>query len=205
MTERVLTQRELNRALLARQLLLERAELPVVRAVEALAGMQGQWLPGPTIGLWSRLARVDRDEVERAIEAKRLVRATLMRATIHLVLTADYLRFRPALESALRRKWRQYYPRDEEPADLAELEARVAAAAGEPRTAAELQALTQPDDERRLRWFLARHNVPLVRTPELYVEAGAWLDRPLAPTEDGVRHLVRRYLAAFVPATLSLT
>jgi len=199
----VLTRRALNRALLARQLLLVPADLPVVRAVEALAGMQAQWAPAPAIGLASRLERFDPGELAEALEQRRLVRGTLMRATIHLVSARDYLRFRPALEPLLRRKWRQYYPREPEPADLPELIARVTEATAEPRTAAELQALAghdEDEDERRLRWFRARHEVPLVRTGERYVHAERWLGRPLEGGDQAVRHLVRRYLAAFGPA-----
>jgi hypothetical protein len=201
MRERVLTRRELNRALLARQLLLERADLPVRRAVEALAGLQAQWAPAPTIGLWSRVTAVERGAVERLLARKQLVRATLMRVTIHLVSTRDYLSFRPALEAALRRKWRQYRPREPEPADLAEIVGRVSEAAAEPCTAAELQALVEPDED-RFRWFMARSHAALVRTPDdRYVDAEAWLGRPFADPTAATQHLVRRYLAAFGPAT----
>jgi hypothetical protein len=196
----VLTQRELNRALLARQLLLERADLPVVDAVEALAGMQSQWAPAPALGLATRLDRFDPAELEGALERRVLVRGTLMRGTIHLVSARDYVRYRAALEPLLRRKWRQYYPREPEPADLTELLARVAQEAAQPRTAAELQAVAEPDDDRRLRWFRARHEVPLVRAGECYVHAEAWLGRPLEYGDESNRHLVRSYLGAFGPA-----
>ena len=90
MVERVLTLRELNRATLARQLLLARHRLPVAAAVERLAGMQSQWAPAPYVGLWTRVEDFRRQALERAMLQRRLVRAVLMRGTIHLVSHADY-------------------------------------------------------------------------------------------------------------------
>ena len=88
--ERVLTARELNRALLARQLLLERSPAPIPRALERMGGLQAQYAPSMYIGLWSRLDGFERDSLTRALERRSVVQATLMRATIHLVSRADY-------------------------------------------------------------------------------------------------------------------
>ena len=71
MTERVLTTRELNRALLARQLLLERSRMPLVRAVERVGGLQTQYAPSAYIGLWTRLERFDLDQLTRALDQAR--------------------------------------------------------------------------------------------------------------------------------------
>jgi hypothetical protein len=90
MPERVLTQRELNRALLARQLLLERSRLPVARVLEQVAGLQTQYAPSGYVGLWTRLESFARNELTRALERRRAVQATLMRTTIHLVSAGDY-------------------------------------------------------------------------------------------------------------------
>src|SRR5438093_13497081 len=79
-----LTIRELNRALLARQFLLKRQKIDVVDAVERLGCLQGQWAPSPYVALWSRLASFKRDELTRAIDRGQVVKATLMRATLHL-------------------------------------------------------------------------------------------------------------------------
>ena len=83
MVERVLTLRELNRALLARQLLLQRARLPVARAIERLGALQAQWSPAPYVALWTRLEGFSIPQLERALAGKRVVKATLMRSTRH--------------------------------------------------------------------------------------------------------------------------
>jgi hypothetical protein len=199
-SERVLTLPELNRALLARQLLLERERMPVTRALERVAGLQAQWEPAPALALRTRLDGFDDAQLARALARRSVVRATLMRATIHLVTTRDYARFRPALEPMLDSKWRQYYPRDAEPPGLDGIVERVRAEAAAPRTAAEIQAMFD-DDERRLTWFRVRHRVPFVRVDGKYVDARAWLGEEPAPAEDDLSHLVRRYLAAFGPAS----
>ncbi|HLF68829.1 MAG TPA: crosslink repair DNA glycosylase YcaQ family protein, partial [Gaiellaceae bacterium] len=90
MAQRVLTQRELNRALLARQLLLERSRLPVPRALERLAGIQNQYAPNAYIRLWSCLEGFRRDDLTRALERRTVVQATLLRATIHVVSKRDF-------------------------------------------------------------------------------------------------------------------
>jgi hypothetical protein len=201
-SERVLTRRELNRALLARQFLLRREQMPVLRALERLAGLQAQWEPSVAIGLWTRLEGFDHGELDRALTRRTAVRATVMRATIHLVSTRDYLLFYPALRSMLQRKWRQHRSRTDELPELDKLAARVVAAAAEPRPLAELRALVEPDDELGTRWFRVRHHAPLLRVGRDYVAAEAWLGRAFAPPAEGLPHLVRRYLAAFGPATV---
>src|SRR5207244_5920576 len=85
-----LTIRELNRAFLARQFLLKRQKIDVVDAVERLGCLQGQWAPSPYVALWSRLASFKRDELTRAIDRRQVVKATLMRATLHLVSAGEY-------------------------------------------------------------------------------------------------------------------
>src|SRR5919204_2867847 len=85
-----LTLRELNRALLARQMLLERQKLGVVDAVERLGGLQAQWAPAPYVALWTRLKGFEGEELTRAIDNGELIKATLMRATLHLVSRREY-------------------------------------------------------------------------------------------------------------------
>jgi len=88
--ERTLTERELNRAILARQLLLERVRMPIPRAVERVGGLQTQYPPTAYIGLWSRHEGFERADLTRALERRSVVQGTLMRATIHIVSARDY-------------------------------------------------------------------------------------------------------------------
>ena len=97
MPERVLTLRELNRATLARQLLLQRKKVGVLAAIERLAGLQAQWPPAPYVGLWSRLEGFRRDSLERAVLKGDVVKPTVMRGTLHLVTSRDYPMFWAAL------------------------------------------------------------------------------------------------------------
>src|SRR5437773_746860 len=85
-----LTLRELNRAPLARQFLLTRQKIGVVDAVERLACLQGQWAPSPYVALWSRLSGFDRAQLTAPIDRGEIVKATLMRATLHLVSAREY-------------------------------------------------------------------------------------------------------------------
>src|SRR6188508_3401712 len=97
----VLTPADLNRATLARQMLLAREKVTVVRAVERLAGLQAQLARPPFIGLWSRIEGFEAADLARAVQERKVVRATAMRATLHLMTTDDYLAFRPALQPML--------------------------------------------------------------------------------------------------------
>ena len=98
--------RAINRATLARQLLLERADISVPQAVARLAGMQGQEPKHPYVGLWSRLQDFTDGQLTSAVQDRDVVRATLFRGTLHLVTAEDYLRFRstlsPVLEAGLK-------------------------------------------------------------------------------------------------------
>ena len=91
MSERVLGDRELNRATLARQLLLARRPLPVARAVERLGALQAQYSPSPYLALWARLEGFERAQLTRALERRQVVKATLFRMTLHLFSARDYL------------------------------------------------------------------------------------------------------------------
>jgi DNA glycosylase AlkZ-like len=203
--ERVLTTRELNRALLARQLLLERPRrpLPVQRAIERLCALQAQYSPSPYIALWSRLPDFRKDALTRALERRLVVRATLMRITLHLVSARDY----PYLAAIWMPATQGMTPRTT-PELLAELSRRVQAAARTPVTHADIEAIAA--EEMGGRWR-TRCLAPLVHLPP----SGTWrfhgrpriqvmqevLGVDLPPREDGAERLVRSYLAAFGPAT----
>jgi hypothetical protein len=110
-TERVLTLRELNRATLARQLLLQRKRLSPTAVIERLVGMQAQWPQAPYVGIWTRTTSFRREGLERELASAAVVKATVIRQTLHLVTRRDYALFRAALsetnfpwESALARR-----------------------------------------------------------------------------------------------------
>ena len=105
MAERVLSTRELNRAVLARQLLLERSLLPIARAVERVAGLQTQYAPSAYIALWARLRDFQRDSLTRALEQRLVVQGTLMRSTIHIVSARDFVLFAPGVTQGRREWW----------------------------------------------------------------------------------------------------
>src|SRR6266700_6200454 len=97
MAERVLMLRELNRATLARQLLLERKRLSPTAVIERLVGMQAQWPSAPYVGMWTRTTGFRREALERALVSAAVVKATVMRQTLHLVTRRDYALLRAAL------------------------------------------------------------------------------------------------------------
>src|SRR5207247_4532614 len=134
-----LTRRELNRALLARQFLLKRQKLDVVDAVERLACLQGQWAPSPYVALWSRLSGFQRERLTRPIDGGEIVKATLMRATLHLVSAREYPAYSLATMEGRFGAWRP--PGGPAPADLDKLHRSVMTFAGKTaRPRAEMHA-----------------------------------------------------------------
>ncbi|SRR5258707_2631209 len=111
MAQRILTLRELNRATLARQLLLERAALAPLAAIKQLelAGLQGQLANPPYMGLWSRLQAFKRADLTCLLEQRAVVRTTMMRRTLHLTTAEDYLHFKPALQTLHARNLDAYF------------------------------------------------------------------------------------------------
>src|SRR5690349_17471525 len=93
MPERTLTPAHLNRALLARQLLLERADLSIPDAISRVGGLQTQYAPSGYVGLWTRLVDVRRADLTDALEDRTVVQATLMRTTIHMVAADKFWRY----------------------------------------------------------------------------------------------------------------
>jgi hypothetical protein len=100
----VLTQRGLNRALLGRQGLLQRADVGLPQALERIGGLQAQYAPAMYVGLWSRVEQMQRDDLTRALERRVVVQGTLLRSTIHLVSARDYWPFAMAVRQP-RRDW----------------------------------------------------------------------------------------------------
>jgi hypothetical protein len=217
-SDRVLGPRELNRATLARQLLLRRQRLPVPRALERIAGLQAQKVTSPYLALLARLDGFGHDALTRALEARRVVKATLMRGTLHLVSADDYLSLSRALQPTLEVLWRRYAP-DADRADYGRVVQATLEFAAQPRTGPELRDFVggllgvEPTAAENV-WWRIRTNAPLLRLPPDGVWAGgpgvwvgtaeSWLGR--APTDDpdaASDLLVRRYLAAFGPARVA--
>jgi Winged helix DNA-binding domain len=206
--ERVLTERELNRALLERQFLLTRRRTALPRALERLGGIQAQYAPSMYIGLWSRLADFERDSLTRALERRSVIQATLMRSTIHLVSARDYWPFAAATRDARWESWKRGYRRGTSPrAALAAAKRVDRKLADGPRTRAELlDGIDSP------RFAAASTRLNLVRVPpsgtwerrraDLYGRAEDWLGpSPSIPADEAVDVLIRRYLRAFGPAS----
>jgi hypothetical protein len=203
-SEVVLTPRHLNRALLARQLLLERSAMPIEAAVEQVAGLQTQYAPSGYVGLWTRVAGFRRDDLTRALEAGTIVQASLMRTTIHMVSGREFWRYALGVRRA-RQEWAarvQVLPA--EPELRARSEALREALADGPRTVKELDGLAGGFVGNLGLW------VDLVRVPpsgtwerrraDRLALAEAWVGPPDATEEEGLAHLVRAYLGAFGPA-----
>jgi winged helix DNA-binding protein len=210
MRPRSVTQRRLTVSLVDRQLLLSRAELPAPAAVRRLAALQAQYPPSPYFALFARVAGFEVDHLERALRRGTVVKATLMRATLHLVAGTDYPSFAVA--------WRQQHLTDvrgrhrDVEVDEAAVTAGVRELLRRPRTAAEIKdcvdelsgGAVRPAD----RLHYARALVPMRHV----FPSGGWrhhraftvVAKPedLAPVEPAATALLlRRYLAAFGPAT----
>ena len=206
-----LTSRALNRATLARQLLLERSHLAPIDAIEQLAGLQAQVPRPPFIGLWTRLAHFTRDDLHALITRKQVVRATMMRATIHLVSARDYLAWRPILQPVFTRAGAGRLHERAAHVDLKKLTSF--ARKHVPATFADLrtQLVTAfPEVDERALAYLVRLHLPLVMEPTetrwSYPGNARWAYAPsfLGGKLAAASHddLVLRYLRAFGPATV---
>jgi DNA glycosylase AlkZ-like len=216
-----LDRRTLGRALLARQRLLERADVPVPEMVEHLVGLQAQVPRDPYISLWSRLERFDPETLERLLLERAAVRMTLMRATLHLATAADAQPLRAAMQDVCERTFAASpFRRRLEGLDLAALlEAGRGLLEDRPRTIAELGTALAgrwPDRDRQAMAYAVRYLVPLVQvTPRGLLRRSeaprlatldAWLGAPRGPRPEpglALDATVRRYLRAFGPATVS--
>src|SRR4051794_10064364 len=139
---RTLTTRELNRAVLARQLLLRRARMPLARALEAIGGIQNQYAPSGYTGLWTRLEGFALADLTRALEQRRVVQGTLMRSTIHLVSPRDYWLFSAGVGPSRQEHWLRTHGKQFQRTELGDLAATLRRElAGGVRTRKELDAL----------------------------------------------------------------
>jgi hypothetical protein len=215
--DRILTLRELNRTTLARQMLLRRESMPIPAAIERLVGMQAQLSSAPFIGLWTRLVDFKREDLGRWIDDHAVVKATMMRATLHLVTADDFLRFRTTLQPVLSGASESITK--QRGTDTFDYDAVIAAAkafiAAEPRTFAEISAMLSerwPDVDIGSMRYTVRTTLPMVQVPvsggwsfpghPKFTLAETWLDQPFSAKEN-VKMLLFRYLAAFGPASVT--
>ncbi|WP_433476712.1 winged helix DNA-binding domain-containing protein [Spirillospora sp. CA-142024] len=205
--------RTLNRALLARQMLLKRHSMSVLEAIEHLVGMQAQAPNPPHIGLWTRLADHAFDEVGELMTERRVLRIVLMRGTLHLVSARDALALRP-LTQVILDNYLKTRMGELDGVDLAEVASWARALLeDEPRTDKELRARLAerwPDEDAAMLAWAVRCSLPLVQVPP----RGIWgasgiarhttLEKWLGPAvpDPSVDDLVRRYLGAFGPASV---
>lgn len=216
LTSPPLSTRVLNRTLLERQLLLERARTSAEDVIAHLVGLQSQTPVSPYPGLWSRIDGFDFAEPGRLLTERRAVRLTLMRGTVHLVTAADALRLRAWLAPFLERAFRSStFARGLAGAERAEITAfGTALLREEPRTPAALRtafAARFPAADPTSLVNALRFWVPLVQLPPrgvwgagggaAYATLEDWLGQPLATPDPAV--IVRRYLAAFGPASVA--
>ena len=202
----MLTQRELNRALLARQLLLEREKLSIPRAVDRMGGIQAQYAPSAYVALWSRLDGFERDALTRALERRQVVQAMMMRNTIHIVSPRDYWPLIIAIRNE-RKTWSQRVQKAE-PRELERAAARLRKLLHDgPLRLTELQQLGRELWRPGTAIWLDLVRVPPSgtwerRRADLYGLAEQWVGpEPALPEGEAIDHLVRRYLGAFGPAS----
>ena len=211
-----LTLRDLNRATLARQMLLEREAVPVPAAIERLVGLQAQLASAPFVGLWSRLKDFKRETLAKHLEGRAVVKATFIRATLHLVTAADYVRFRTVIQPLLSagvgghcqgpqgglRSQQAPCGREEVPGqESADVRGDQRVGDGVPSGAG-----------RRAMRYAIRTHLPLIQVPvpggwcfpakPEFTLAEPWIGKPCVK-KDYLSELLLRYLAGYGPATVA--
>jgi Winged helix DNA-binding domain len=195
----ILTQRQLNRALLARQGLLERRALSLPAALDAMGTLQAQYAPSMYIGLWSRVAEFERDALTEALYERTVVQATLMRSTIHLASRADYWPLALAIREARRVSWLRA---TKQPAPIQAAERLREALRDGPMKRAEIEALIGKTAAHGVGMWVDLVRVPPSgtwerRRADLYGLAETWVGPPVADPD----RLVTRYLTGYGPAS----
>jgi hypothetical protein len=201
--ERTVTARELNRALLARQGLLERSERSIPEALDAMGALQAQYAPSMYIGLWSRLAGFERDALTRALEERVVVQATLLRSTIHLVSRADYWPLAVAIRDARRSWWQRVTKRDEL---SQEAETLRAALRDGPLKRKAIEELLGKEAFHGIGMWVDMVRVPPSgtwehRRADLYGLAEDWIAPVKITPAQAIERLVRSYLRGFGPTS----
>ncbi|HEX3771367.1 MAG TPA: winged helix DNA-binding domain-containing protein [Polyangiaceae bacterium] len=216
-----LTLRDINRATLARQMLLAREAVAPLKAIERLAGLQAQWPKPPHLGLWSRLEGFERGALLALLGKRQAVRATMMRGTLHVVSAKDYVALRPIFQPMLTRAVAAVLRERMKGIVIDEVVAEAREVLhGKPATFEDVRdalAKLHPRADARAMGFVVRMSIPLVQVPRDEGGEDAGWGYPTAPAfamgEDWVGKrlsasttmatLVLRYLAAFGPGTAS--
>jgi hypothetical protein len=211
-----LSRRALSRATLARQLLLERHDVAVQEAIARLAGMQAQVARPPFVGLWTRLARFERQDLLTLIHGRQVVRGTAMRGTLHLMTAEDFRAWRsplqPMLTAGMKATLRDRISGDEVQRCV-EVAREFLLAEPRPFNALRDHLVERfPDGDERAMGYAVRMTLPLVMVPDAspwgfpadaaFAVADSWMAEPTSP-EDAATDLIRRYLAAFGPASVA--
>ncbi len=171
-----------------------------------MCGVQAQYAPSMYVGLWSRLAGFARDDLTRALEDRSVIQATLMRSTIHLVSREDFWPFAIATRAVRRAHWLRVTKSDEAPIARAAETLRAALRGGGTMRRNEVEALVGREEARAVGLWADLVRVPPSgtwerRRADLYGLAEDWVGPPDIEPDAAVDHLLRRYLAAFGPAT----
>ncbi len=210
-----LSLRQLNRALLARQMLLQRENHSAVAATKRLIALQAQVTNPPYIGLWTRLHNFQRDELTEAMAQRQIVRAPLLRSTLHLITAEDFAAFRVPLQAALTKGLNGFFGQRMKGLDpAAVVNASEIALREQPRAFSALKevfAQTSPDYDEATLSYVVRTHLPLVMThpygvwstggKPAYALGDDYLGHAINPDSDA-RELVRRYLAGFGPSSV---
>lgn len=207
-----LSARALNRATLARQLLLRRQRIAVPDAVRQVLALQAQEPASPYLALWNRVHGFDAADLDRAFGNREVIKGSLARITLHAVHAEDYPPFHWAMVAVLRASRlndRRFTATGLSVAEVDALLPDVLAFTTKPRTGPEIDAMLT---ERRgvaqpQIWWAFRTYAPLIHAPT----GGPWSfglrpsfiasDVAEVEREEAVRHLIRRYLNGFGPAT----
>jgi Winged helix DNA-binding domain len=210
-----LTTRQINRAVLDRQLLLSRADLDIPTTLLRVGGLQTQYAPSGYIGLWTRLFDFPRDSLTHALEDRSVVQATLMRVTIHMVASDDYWPMCAAIRASRREWWLRLAKSRRLPEISYDVlvEALREALADGPLPRIDLVAAIERAGIAKPFWESAGLWVDMVRVPpsgtwqrrraDRYGLAEQWIPREDLSEADGLLLLLTRYFQAFGPATLA--
>lgn len=211
-----LTLRQINRSTLARQMLLARERVTPVAAVERLVALQAQWPRPPFIGLWSRIDGFEREALTNLFLQKKVVRATFLRATIHVATARDFIALRPVVQPGLEAAMQGILRERIANIDLAALTTRARAILEkEPRTFEQLRdefLRTDPSADERAMGYAVRMLLPLVQVPTAgaewgfaakacFASADQWLGRTVPTAPAAPDRMIVRYLAGYGPAS----